>query len=309
MSFSAISLDKVGTPQIIGQPPAEQIFEERKQRLLELAQGSGDAEYVADVQSALSLESELLVQLLQEDSWREMVLRQDVQDAGLGNMLAFATGPALDHLAAFFGVSRQIVQAADDTASPPIPEILESDDRLRQRAQLAPEGYTTAGSIGAYTFWALTSAPQVKSVEVLEDAPSGEVHIAVLSMLGDGTPDNALLTTVQTALSAEVIRPLCDTVVVQAATILSYQINAVLALYPGPGAEVVRQEAEKALAAYVDRNHRLGHDITVAGLHAALYVEGVQNVDLGAFADDLIVGTGSAAHCSEFSVSIGGRDV
>jgi phage-related baseplate assembly protein len=89
----------------------------------------------------------------------------------------------------------------------------------------------------------------------------------------------------------------------------TYQIHAVLTLYSGPDGEVVRQAAEAALIAYMSAHHKLGHDITIAGLHAALFREGVQNVDLGGFNADLVVGAQGAAYCTEFSVVIGGRNV
>ena len=136
MSFTAINLDRLPPPIIIEQPDFESIFAARKARLIELA---------PHLAPALELESEPLVKLLQEDSYRELILRAAVQDAGAGNLLAFAAGAVLDHLAAFYGVARQVIQEADASVSPPVEELLEDDARLRSRVQLAPEGFTTAG--------------------------------------------------------------------------------------------------------------------------------------------------------------------
>jgi phage-related baseplate assembly protein len=310
MSFTAISLDKAGTPQVIPQLPFGEVFAARKARFIELAEARDDAEYLASVKAALDLESEGLVQLLQEDSWRELVVRQDVQDAGLGNMLAFATGPALDHLAAFYGVARQIVQEADATATPPIPEIWETDERLRKRTQLAPEGFTTNGTRGAYVFWGLSASPLVKDIGVSQTETPGEVRITVLSTEGNGTPDAALLARVDEELTAR--KPLNAALIIEAASITPYTIAATLTLYEGPGAEPVLEAATETLKSFVTRRHQLGHDVVIAGLNAALYQEGVQNVDLGGFASDLIVGPREAAWCDpevDISVTIGGRNV
>ncbi len=309
MSFTAINLAKLPSPTIIEQPDFETILAARKARLIELAQAYGDAAYVAGLTAALKLESEPLVQLLQEDSYRELLLRAAVQDAGRGNLLAFASGAVLDHLAAFFGVARQVVQEADTSVTPPIPEVLETDERLRARVQLAPEGYTTAGSVGAYTFWALSASTLVKDVAILSDAPAGEVHVAVLSTEGDGTADAALMDTVLATLSAEDVRPLCDTVAVQTAAIVTYQVTAALTFYSGPDSAVVLAAAQAAIEAYVADHHRLGHDITLSGIYAALHQAGVQKVALTSPAADLVIAPDEAAYCTAITLTDGGRDV
>lgn len=286
------------TPVIIEQPDFETIFAARKARLIELA---------PHLAPALELESEPLVKLLQEDSYRELLLRTAVQDAGAGNLLAFASGAVLDHLAAFYGVERQVVQEADATQSPPVEEVLEDDARLRARVQLAPEGFTTAGSLGSYTFWAMSASPLVKDVAVLETATPGEVRVVVLSTGGDGTPDQALLDQVFETIDPR--RDLTAQVSVEAATIQPYAIEAELTLYAGPDAELVRQASIAAIQAFVDQHHRLGHDITIAGLHAALYREGVQDVTITAPAAALEIAADTAAHCSGITVTVGGRDV
>ncbi len=52
---------------------------------------------------------------------------------------------------------------------------------------------------------------------------------------GDGTPSNTLLNTVSDAPDAEDVRPLCDTVTVQAAKIVPCEVGASLILCEGPG--------------------------------------------------------------------------
>ena len=298
MSFSAINLARLPAPVIIDQPDFETIFAARKARLIELA---------PDLAPVLEYESEPLVQLLQEDSYRELLLRAAVQDAGKGNLLAFASGAMLDHLAAFYGVTRLVIQEADDTLVPPVAEILEDDARLRSRVQLAPEGFTTAGSLGSYVFWALSASPDVKDVAILETATPGEVRVVVLGADGTGVPGAALLDLVETTLEPR--RPLTDRVIVEACTVHNFTIVAELTLYEGPDGEVVRQSAEDAARRFVDEHHRLGHDITLSGLYAALHQEGVQNVDITNPAADLVIQSDEAAYCTGVTVTIGGRDV
>ena len=150
----------------------------------------------------------------------------------------------------------------------------------------------------------------MKDASVASPNP-GEVVVTVLSHDGDGTPSNTLLNTVNAALNDEDVRPLTDHVTVQAATIIPYQVEASLILYDGPDASAVEAAAEVALASYIETHHRLGHDITLSGLHAALHQPGVQNVLIAQPAADIIVGPAEAAFCAAdaLAVSVGGRDV
>ncbi len=298
MSFTAINLERLPAPQIIEQPDLETIFAARKARLIELA---------PDLAPVLEYESEPLVQLLQEDSYRELLLRAAVQDAGKGNLLAYATGAVLDHLAAFYGVARLVIQEADPTANPPLEEVLEEDERLRARVQLAPEDFTTAGSIGSYTFWALSASADVKDVAILETDTPVEVRIVVLGADGSGIPDAELLALVDATTQPR--RPLTDFVMVEAATVQEFSVEATLTLYEGPDAALVMDAARAAVETFVAEHHRLGHDITVSGLHAALHQAGVQNVRLTQPAANLVIPADTAAYCTEITLHLGGRDV
>ena len=133
------------------------------------------------------------------------------------------------------------------------------------------------------------------------------MRVVVLCTLADGTPDAGLLALVDAA--TEPRRPLTDNVIVDAATVQPYTVEAELTLYEGPDAEVVRQASLAAVTAFVDAHHRLGHDITIAGLHAALYLEGVQDVTITAPAASLIIAPDTAAFCTAITVTVGGLDV
>lgn len=298
-AFTAIDLDKLPAPEIIARKDFETILTEVKAWLI-------DRE--PELEPILGLESEPISKVLEAWAYRETLLRAEFDDAGRGNMLAFATGSNLDHLVAFYGVERLVLQEADATAVPPIPEVLENDNRFRARAQLALEGFTTAGPMGSYVFWGLSASASVKDIGVESPSP-GQVLITVLSTDGDGTPNAALLDTVDATLNDDNVRPLTDQVVVQAASIVAYDLDATLTLYEGPDAEVVRAAADDAVTAYVAAHHLLGHDITISGLHAALHQPGVQNVTLASPAADIVIATSEAAHCETITVTVGGRDV
>ncbi|KPU83533.1 baseplate assembly protein [Marinosulfonomonas sp. PRT-SC04] len=296
--FSAINLADLPAPDVVETLDYESILADLKADLVMRH---------PDLAEALSLESEPVVKLLEVVAYREIVLRQRVNDAARANMLAFSVGADLENLGALFGVVRGVIQEADPSAIPPMPAIVEDDTRLRTRIQLALEGFSTAGPVGAYIFWGLSASPDVKDVGVTSPAP-GQVEITVLSRIGDGAPSGALIATVASALNADDVRPLTDQVFVKAATITAYSVEASLTLYDGPDSALVVAAANAAVATYVETNHRLGRDITVSGLHAALHQSGVQNVALAAPAASLVIAADTAAHCTSITITFGGRD-
>jgi phage-related baseplate assembly protein len=80
--------------------------------------------YPADEQDAvrrtLALESEPVTKLLQESTYREILLRQRINEAAQAVMVAYAIGGDLDQLAANYNVKRLTVTPADNDAVPPV---------------------------------------------------------------------------------------------------------------------------------------------------------------------------------------------
>lgn len=298
-AFTAINLSKLPAPDVVEKLSFEAILAELKADLIAR---------VPDLAEALDLESETALKLLEVVAYRETIVRQRVNDAARADMLAFSTGADLDNLGALFGVSRAVVQEADDNTIPPVLAILEDDKRLRTRIQLSLEGHTTAGPIGAYTFHGLSADPDVKDIGIASSTP-GQVDVTVLSRLGDGTPSAELIATVAATLNSDDVRPLTDLVVAQPATITAYTVDASLTLFAGPDSALVVAAAQAAVQTYVEDHHRLGHDITISGLHAALHQAGVQNVALTLPAADLVIAPDTAAYCIGVAIAFGGRDV
>lgn len=279
--FTSIDLSQLSAPSVVEALSYDTILEEMKAALaVELGTREWD------------MPSEPIVKLLEISAYRELIIRQRVNEAAKQTMLAYASGTTLDHLAALLGVERQ----TDET-----------DARLRSRTQLALEGFSTAGPTGSYIFHALAADAQVKDVSVSSPNP-GEVLITVLSTEGDGTATGQLVTTVYNYVSSDDIRPLTDQVTVQTAEIVPYTLEAELTFYSGPDAATVLQDAIKAATAYVIEHHRMGHDITLSGLYAALHQPGVQNVSLISPASTIVCSDVQAAYCSSVSVTAGGTD-
>lgn len=253
------------------------------------------------------LESDPSYKILEVSAFREFLLRQRVNEAIKAVTLAYAMGADLDQIAARYNVQRLTLVPADDTTVPPTPAVMETDESLRRRVQLSFEGFSTAGPTGAYIFHSLGADARVLDANAESPVP-GDVEVAVLSNIGDGTAPADLLAIVNATLSADDVRPLTDHVLVKSAEILPYSVTASLTVYDGPDAEVVLAAAQSALNAYVAGSHRLGRDVTLSGLYAALHQEGVQNVTLTSPTANIVADWDQATWCTGTTVTIGGVD-
>ncbi|WDE04689.1 baseplate J/gp47 family protein [Thalassomonas viridans] len=250
------------------------------------------------------VESDPVFKVLEVAAYRELLLRARINEASRAVMVAYAKGSDLDHLGALFGVERLVITPADPGANPPVPAVMESDERLRQRIPFSLEGYSTAGPSGAYKYHALAASTEVKDVAVSSPLP-GEVHVAVLSTLGDGTPDEALLGQITDTLTHDDIRPLTDRVIVKPASIKPYQVAAELLFHSGPDKTLVAGQAREALTRYLDEEQTLGNEITQSGIFAALHQTGVKKVILQSPATDIAVAADEAAYCTDINLDIG----
>lgn len=300
--FSPIDLSQLPAPQLVEPLDFETLLAERKAALVALH----PAEEQAAIAARLALESEPMTKLLQENAYRELALRQRINDAIRGVMLAYAVGSDLNHIGANYKVQRLVLDYGNPAAMPPVPPTYESDEDLRRRIQLSPEGYTTAGSEGSYVFHGLSADAAVRDVSAASPAP-GVVVVYVLSREGNGSASDALLAAVSAALNSESVRPMTDQVQVQSAAIVNYTVDAELVMYPGPDADVVRAAALAAVTAYTQAQQRIGYDVTLSGLYAALHQPGVQRVNLWAPTGNLVIGDGEASHCTGITLTVAGQ--
>lgn len=324
-TFTAVDLSRLPAPDIIEALDFQTLADEAVGRMQAL---------MPDFEP---LNSDPATKLLQVFAYFAQLLRQRINDAARATMPAYASGADLDQVAAGFGITRLTITPADPVLG--IPAVMESDDDFRRRMVLAPEGYSVAGPEGAYIFHALTADPDVLDASATSPEPDdiralvlgvladhavepeivtamtealdaaiwpGEVVISILSRTATGAAGPDLVATVDTYLSNENIRPLTDHVIAQSAEIVEYAVVAAITTFGGPDGSVVMDAARAKLDGYVADSHRLGRDITISALHAALHVEGVQNVVLTSPAADIIVSREQAPYCTGITLSYAG---
>lgn len=298
-----IDLSQLPPPVVVEPLDFETLFAQRKAAFIAMYPEDEQEE----IARTLELESEPITMLLEENCYRELLLRQRVNEAARAVMLAYSTDSDLDNLAVNFNVERLTIQEEDDSVTPPIEAVMESDPDLRTRTQQAFEGLSVAGPTAAYGFWGRSADGRVADISAVSPTPAC-VTISVLSREGDGTASDDLLSVVAAALNDEEVRPVADRVTVQSAEIVPYQIDATLYIYPGPEAEPVRQASEQQLQAYIAAQNRLGRDIRLSAIYAALHVEGVQRVELAQPVADIVLSDYQASHCTEYTITVGGYD-
>jgi len=183
-----------------------------------------------------------------------------------------------------------VISTVDNTNTSGGGSTPETDAHFRARIQAAPNEFSTAGPSAAYKFFAMGVDPSIIDVLVTSPVP-GAVDVYILtgpittqpaaSPNSAGIANSTLLTKVLTALSADDIRPLTDTVAALAVTEVDYTIVGTVTLYsdadPVAVAAAVNFEASEYAIGLASRIQR---DIVPSEIIAALSVSGVYEVAL-----------------------------
>lgn len=248
------------------------------------------------------IESESSVKLLEVNAYNSVNERQRVNDAAQALMLPWASGDDVDNLAAIFDLERNIIQEADDSVSPAIEEIKESDDSLKERCLLAWSKLTNAGTPSSYEAHARDAHEKVKDAGAVR-ITGGQVRTYVLSYDGDGTPTDEILAAVEDKFNQEDIRQLCSSNEVVAATIQNYSITAVLDISETTIETAVVAQALENAQTYVDKAHSLESFVSDSALKAAMHLEGVNDVDLGDF-ENIETDVSTAPYCTGITITV-----
>lgn len=289
-STTAIDLSQLPEPTIVEQIDYETILTDALQDYYDRMDATG-------VEYTKLRESDPAYKLAEVFAYREMLVRQRANDSAKAVLLAYATGSDLDHKAAEKNLTRRLISEATETSD----AVYETDASLRKRVQLAPEGYTTAGSEGSYLFHGMNADSRVKDIQPFSPT-EGVVSIYVLSTEGDGTASETLLSNVRAALNQKEIRPLTDHVNVYSASIINYSVEAVLDTGSGPDSDTILAAAAVALSNYTKEVHALNQKATISGIYKALQQDGVIDVDLIQPTQNIVASLGQAPYCNSVNI-------
>lgn len=298
----SIDFSQLAPPDIIEPIDYEAILLERKNDLI-VKFNDDEKDKIAEI---LNRESEPLTKFLEENAYRETVLRNRINTGARALLLAFATKNDLDQIGANFNVKRLIITPADNTKTPPIPAVYESDDAFRERIQLAFDTLSVAGPEAAYKKIARDSDGRVGDVTVVSPQPAYITLTILQADSENGSASPELIQIVEKAVTAEDKRPIGDRVTVQSAQIINYSISAKLFIGKDPEAATLLQQAIKNVNEYASKQKRLGRSIRMSAIYAALHIEGVNRVELASPTTDVVLTAAQASYCTNISVVIGG---
>ncbi|WP_421983345.1 baseplate J/gp47 family protein [Roseibium sp.] len=288
---SIIDLASLPAPKVVQELSFETIFNELTASFLTYwnarrAEDPTLPEFTTD-----SLESEPFNALFQAFAYRELLLRGRINEAARANLLAFSDGTDLDHLVAWLDVTRM-----DG----------ESDERLKERYQLASFGRSAGGPRERYIAVAMGASLDVRDVAVWREGRDPTVNVAVLSTIGNGDATAGLLTTVKSALEQDHVRVVSD------------NFNVVSAVRKTVDVKVSIRISDQALETVADKvslNIRntwvgqdlLGLDLTQAFLVKASLLTGVTDADIVLPANDVEATDNEAIAIGTVTVEIRGR--
>lgn len=301
------------------------------------------AELVADFQQRhpdydALLYSDPAIKLLEVAAYREVLLRQRVNDAFKATLLGLAEGTDLDNLADFYDVARATG---------------ETDVALRSRVIERIKGSSTAGGAAWYRYQALTSDDRVRDA-LVTSPDAGEVSVAILSEEGqqirlatgaaldalgaiygvsrlpgpppeaddlyrsrvrmaalgtggEGVASSVLLGIVDEKMQADNVRVITDSVQTISCNIVETDVVANIYLYPETSSAILNGLDEQ-LRTDLDAEGGLGWNLSRSWLISRLHLAGVQRVELQTPAADIDIDNSSAVALGDITITLAGYD-
>jgi len=282
-SWTEFDLSNFPPPGIIEELDFEQLLARFK---------AGMSARMPEIAPLLELEYEPAVKLGEEHSFVELLVRQRINDAVRANLLAYATGSDLDHLAVFYDVIR-------------LPG--ETDERLKQRVILAIQGRSTGGTAPRYKSVAMGASTRVADAVVYRNGTDPTVHVAVYSTDNNGVPDEGLLSQVRAALNDPAVRMVNDTIEVAAAVFQVIDVEANIWLLPETPDTLLDVLPDSLKDRWL-QERGLGFDLTHSWLISRLMVAGVQRVEIVSPGTDVVAPPERAISIGTVTLNNMGRD-
>lgn len=292
----SVDFSQLAKPEMIEVLDYEDLLNERKEALVQLWQEETDREHIRNI---LTRQSEPLTKFLQENVYRELILRHRINTAAQATLLAFATGSDLDAVVANFDVRRLVVTPATKQS----PTIMESDTDLRKRTQMKFEALNTAGSENSYRYHTLSADGRVADVSVTSPSPA-QVVVSILQKDSEkNQASDELVSIVNQALNAEDVRPVADRITVKSAEIVDYEIEAQLHIGKEPQTATLLDNAHNAITSYTQEQKRIGRSVHRSAIYASLHIKGVDNVVITKPTSDIVLTATQASHCTSIKLT------
>lgn len=249
----------------------------------------------------LMLEHEPAVIINKECTLAEANILQAMNDSAKKLRLAESFGDHLDHLAVtYHRTSRKELRPATDS----LPALMEGDEELRDRAQLAPEALADLGlTAGGYVYKVRTAfAERIKHVYPIHRG-DGRVELRLLGRDGDGSVSGATLVDVAAAFRIEEGSQSTDVLTVLSAEIVPVIWDVTLVMRRGPDRATVESQAVAGLQALAASLHRIDATHYREAISTAAHVGPVITVRVNSPSEDVIGRPEAAPYVTAITVA------
>lgn len=293
----SVDFSQLSKPSMVEEIDFESILSERKAYLISLF----DLADQDQIRQVLQRESEPLTKFLEENAYREIILRNRINTASLSVLLAFAEKNDLDAVVANYGITRLLVSAESNESE----AVYESDDALRYRASLVFDSLSVAGPTSAYEYHALSSDGRVVDAKASSPAPAEALVTILQSDTTTGEATSELIAIVQNYLNDDVRRPVADRLTVQSVDVVPFELVATIYTDNLPESDSLISAALQAVQDYLDESRRIGRSIYLSKLYNLLHVSGVVRVVISSLTTDIEVSSVQVAYCTNITINAG----
>ncbi|MCQ4630939.1 baseplate J/gp47 family protein [Shinella sp. CPCC 100929] len=238
------------------------------------------AAFVAALKEALPqwrgvFEGDSFQKICQVWALRLIMKEQEHNEDARSILLAYAKGPALDHILTTYH------------RTPRLPGELDED--YRARGQLAPEAMADLGiTHGGYIFRVRSAFKDaIKDVRPIR-RDGGRIELRLLGRNETGAVSDAVLAAIIRAFQPEGATQSTDILTVLPAEIDERHVTVRLAIPRGPDPTPVRLAARTKLEAYAASVHRINAGLYVDALYAAAHVPPVITVSMTGLTENIL---------------------
>lgn len=151
------------------------------------------------------------------------------------------------------------------------------------------DAYSTAGPVGAYTYWAKSVSTEIADVKAICPMAEGKLqagHVDIYALMNDGTiATDTIKALILAACNDDKVRPLTDLVAVKDPEQVAYDISFTYYIPSETtiAATQIQTQVEAAVDAYVAwQSAKLGRDINPSMLISMLMEAGIKRVEVTA---------------------------
>lgn len=292
-----------------------------------------DPDKAKQLREAFNNQGELLAQVTQAFVLKRTGEIREQNHQALQMFRKYVTDTEMvDLLALQYSLKRQVIEAGDDTVFPAKPAVMESNESLLQRFDLAPFQFHTTGTRLGYRFHAMTleerptitvssekdalimryEFPETSLPNPIKDAQarmlepnSGKVCVALLSRTSpNGVPSAELLERARHYLNRDDIAQESDELTVKAVSPRPYQIEVTLFTGADPNNEVDKASAVDVAWQFAEKVQRLGGIIDREEVAHIFYELGAKRAKVLAPDIDVVCAWDEAPHCTEVIVHV-----